>query len=1314
MRFPGHSLRWLLSFTAIYIQILEVTEAVLSGTMYQGVKLHLYLPHVMAFICTISTLAFYDFTETHNIPCYLFALFIYWTLSFLFKILKLSVLVGVGVGFGQSRFVLVLVGLTVYGALVVLDIYVLYQLRYLSKDRIEIVPSEEMKSIKYIHPYANFFSQIRLDWLTPLLRKGYKTTLDLPDLGAIPTADRCRTNHDRFEEIYNAEKDKASENNGKISLFKVYILTFWKPMFIGGIIKVVAEMLVFVPPIGVDVLVQYVQRVVEHKNQTYSPLPIEDQYVSHAAFFSNGFVIAIVMLLSNLIQGTCWQAQFYLAVKQGIRCKGAVQAMVYSKALRLSTWTMSEGGVSVGQVMNHMSVDPLNLVWLFYFGNFTWSLPLQIAVGVVLLYVQLGVSGLIGAFIILISCPLNLLLAKVLAEQEEKILQFSDIRLQKVNEVLQSIKLLKMYAWEMLFKKSVEKTRNKELQYVFKACVIRILCGIIVDGFPLIAILVTFTVYPFLEDKPLEAGKVFSSVALFNLMAVPIIAVPMIVGIIAHAYVSTKRLSRYLATPELCTTTVDTIPSTQNGIQPEEADADTDGPRPATSPSAVMSIKKGTFSWDLNGQEPIMHDLDVDIPQGHLSLVVGQVGSGKSSLLSALVGEMTKIAGTVSWQEGVKVAFGAQKAWLMNATLKENILFGHELDEERYKQVLHASALKPDLEILPAGDETEIGEKGINLSGGQKQRISIARTMYTDADVILLDDPFSALDVHVGSHIFKEGVAKYLLKRGKTVIVVTHQLQFLPYAHQIIAMKGGKIEQIGSLKDIKQNNPEMYEEWKITLGKSGDSSTNKEDTDKDTSADHSDQVVMGSGMRSYLSTVSLGQISGYGDLEDEQELEEAIKAEKEEAGKTLDNEGELGKLIEDEERNVGAVQASVYWSYFKSATIPFAVWTIMGYAIRQAFRMATDFWLAKWSEDAHKHAMLLNATTPIDNQTVPEDNVDGYNEQYYIAVFASVCVASVVFGSVASSSMYLSGLKASKFFHSGMLSRLVLAPMRFFDTTPIGRVINRFAGDTNIIDHKIPTNLDNLVYCIFYCFGGILVNAISTPYFIIPVIPILLIYFSIQRFFVSSSRELQRIDNVSKSPVLAQFSETLGGLTTIRAYRHQQRFQTRNWKLVDDNNTASLYLHSSIIWMGVRLDYLGAIIVFVSSICSIVSGIHGGASPGVVGLAVAYAIMISGLLNWMMRYVSEAEMYFNCIERVGYYTRIATEAVTQTTPQEPSAQWPASGSITFNNVSLRYDYSLDPVIENLSLEIGGGEKIGICGRTGSGKSSLTPRSVPCD
>ncbi|XP_022081211.1 ATP-binding cassette sub-family C member 9-like [Acanthaster planci] len=1162
----------------------------------------------------------------------------------------------------------------------------------------------------FMHYYVSLFSALSYWWVSWLLTLGYKKHLELSDLGVVPDRHEAKFNHKKFRKAFREEMMKAHSKGKEASLFKVYIKVYGRRLVGAAVLKLIGEMFFFINPLAVGALTAYVT------NLRYPPpvAPTSPGYVKVEDFFKNGFVLVIVMFLASMINFLCLQTHFYIAIIEGLNVRAAIQTMVYEKSLRLSTVATTGGKMNMGQITNHMSVDPNAIQFMFQMVNNLWAIPVQLAVNLALLYVQMGYPALIGASVFLVLAPVQFKIAALIGKQQKKLLVCSDERLKKTNELLQGIKLLKLYAWEGLYCKAIETIREKELGNLLKINFGFVTTILLTLSTPIFVTIVGFGTYTALTGSPLTPEVTFSALSLFNMLTMPLMMLPMSLLMFINGVVSTNRVQKFLSGPEV--EDESDVDRGQNGAERQAGPADTTivyrkpglvmitssasefedetsgteksrllgngdrgrkqtkGSRNSQYGSAIhhqersvhnglgtrlphgvaIKISNGSFLWDSETSAPVLSGINVEIPEGKLTIVIGQVGSGKSSLLSAILGEMTTVSGTVQMKDRNQVALAAQKPWLLNSSLQNNVLFSMPLDEKRYKRVIDACSLKPDIDILPAGDQTEIGEKGINLSGGQKQRVSVARAMYSGRDIIVLDDPLSALDVHVGSHLFTDGILKLLVNHRQTVVLVTHQLQYLNRADFIIEMKNGRIAAMGNLDDIIAADPDMYSEY--------------------------DKAV-----KAVSESEAEGELSGN---ESEGTKEERLRLQRQVKTAVLRKQpstGQKGVLMEKEEIERGSVSYVVYMYYIRNFGVLFLLLAALFATLYTGFSIGTNFWLSAWSESG-----LKNST-------------DSQFEEFF-GIYVALAMSNLLGRLIATGIIVWGVLRAARKLHQGMLRNIIKVPLRFFDTTPIGRVLNRFSSDTQLIDVRMTQTINMLLSSFLNVISAVIVNTIVTPVFIAFFVPVGICYYFLQRYFLASSRELQRLDSVSKSPVFAYFSESLNGLTTIRAYRCGNRFYKTVVDRINRNLSAFLYLQLVNRWLAIRLDFLGAVVVLIAGMSTLVAALTAGLDPSLVGLAVTYTLQVAGFMNFVVRQVTELEMQMNATERVKYYTYIENE---QYEGEEPSPDWPHEGRIQLENVSVRYAIDTDTVLNDITVDFQPGEKIGVCGRTGAGKSSLT-------
>uniref|UniRef100_A0A8C5R7M4 ATP-binding cassette sub-family C member 9 n=1 Tax=Leptobrachium leishanense TaxID=445787 RepID=A0A8C5R7M4_9ANUR len=949
------------------------------------------------------------------------------------------------------------------------------------------------------------------------------------------------------------------------------------------------------------------------------------------------------------------------------------QAMIYNKILRLSTSNMSMGEMTLGQINNLVAIETNQLMWFLFLCPNLWAMPVQIIMGVILLYKLLDVSALVGAAVIVLLAPVQYFIATKLADVQKSTLDYSTERLKKTNEILKGIKLLKLYAWENIFCSSVEETRMKELRSL-KAFALHTSLSIFMNAaIPIAAVLATFVTHAYVSGTELTPAIAFASLSLFHILVTPLFLLSTVVRFAVKALVSVQKLNEFFISDEIRDDAKNgdsCIPFDNsrafNRKQPLRFQADRydQSPcrptRPTDPDDAAIKVYSGYFSW--GSGLATLSNIDIQIPTGHLTMIVGQVGCGKSSLLLAILGEMQTLEGRVCWNSKIRhsVAYAGQKSWLLNATLEENITFGSPFNKQRYKAVIDACSLQPDIDLLPFGDQTEIGERVRTCLGGQRQRICVARALYQNTNIVFLDDPFSALDIHLSDHLM-------------TVVLVTHKLQYLPHADWIIAMKDGMVLREGTLKDIQNNDNELYEHWKTLMNRQD------QELEKDTDAD---QAAM-----------------------ERKTLRRAMYSR--ETKTQIEDEGEEEEEEEDEEDDMSTVMTRrtkmpwpTCWKYLTSGGCCLLLLMVVSQLLKHSVIVAIDYWLVLWTSSSNSsiNIPLISAFNPFCAVFLQ------MNRSYNVAGFSILSALGITLCLVTSLTVEWLGVTAATNLHDNLLKKIILAPLRFFDTTPLGLILNRFSADTNIIDQHIPPTVESLTRSTLLCLSAIGVISCAAPPFVVALVPLSVAFYFIQKYFRVASKDLQELDDNTQLPLLCHFSETAEGLTTIRAFKHETRFRQRMLELTDTNNLAFLFLSAANRWLEVRTDYLGACIVLTAAVTSITWGLP----AGIAGLSLTYALTVTNYLNWVVRSLADLEVQIGAVKKVNSFLTIDSECYEGTLDaQQVPEDWPKDGEIKISDLCVRYENNFKPVLKHVKAYIKPGQKVGICGRTGSGKSSLS-------
>uniref|UniRef100_A0A8C0XD77 ATP-binding cassette sub-family C member 9 n=1 Tax=Castor canadensis TaxID=51338 RepID=A0A8C0XD77_CASCN len=1257
LHFPGHNLRWILTFALLFVHVCEIAEGIVSDSRRGSRHLHLFMPAVMGFVATTTSIVYYHNIETSNFPKLLLALFLYWVMAFITKTIKLVKYWQSGWGVSDLRFCITGMMVILNGLLMAVEINVIRVRRYVFfMNPQKVKPPEDLQDlgVRFLQPFVNLLSKATYWWMNTLIISAHKKPIDLKAIGKLPIAMRAVTNYVCLDAYEEQKKKVADHPNRTPSIWLAMYRAFGRPILLSSTFRYLADLLGFAGPLCISGIVQ---RVNDTQNGANNSAGTRFPTLSSKEFLENPYVLAVLLFLALILQRTFLQASYYVTIQTGINLRGALLAMIYNKILRLSTSNLSMGEMTLGQINNLVAIETNQLMWFLFLCPNLWAMPVQIIMGVILLYNLLGSSALVGAAVIVLLAPIQYFIATKLAEAQKSTLDYSTERLKKTNEILKGIKLLKLYAWEHIFCKSVEETRMKELSSLKTFALYTSLSIFMNAAIPIAAVLATFVTHAYASGNNLKPAEAFASLSLFHILVTPLFLLSTVVRFAVKAIISVQKLNEFLLSDEIG----DDSWRTGEGCLPFESCKKHTG-----------VVTNGFFSW--GSGLATLSNIDIRIPTGQLTMIVGQVGCGKSSLLLAILGEMQTLEGTVHWsnvnesepsfeatrsRNRYSVAYAAQKPWLLNATVEENITFGSPFNRQRYKAVTDACSLQPDIDLLPFGDQTEIGERGINLSGGQRQRICVARALYQNTNIVFLDDPFSALDIHLSDHLMQEGILKFLQDDKRTLVLVTHKLQYLTHADWIIAMKDGSVLREGTLKDIQTKDVELYEHWKTLMNRQD------QELEKDMEADQT-TLERKTLRRAMYSREAKAQMED----EDEEEEEE-----------------------EDEDDNMSTVMRlrtkmpwKTCWWYLTSGGFFLLFLMIFSKLLKHSVIVAIDYWLATWTS---KYSIT---------------NTGKADQTYYVAGFSILCGAGIFLCLVTSLTVEWMGLTAAKNLHHNLLNKIILGPIRFFDTTPLGLILNRFSADTNIIDQHIPPTLESLTRSTLLCLSAIGMISYATPVFLVALVPLGVAFYFIQKYFRVASKDLQELDDSTQLPLLCHFSETAEGLTTIRAFRHETRFKQRMLELTDTNNIAYLFLSAANRWLEVRTDYLGACIVLTASIASISRPFN----SGLVGLGLLYALTITNYLNWVVRNLADLEVQMGAVKKVNSFLTMESENYEGTLdPSQVPEYWPQEGEIKIHDLCVRYENNLKPVLKHVKAYIKPGQKVGICGRTGSGKSSLS-------
>uniref|UniRef100_A0A4Y0ASG4 ABC-type glutathione-S-conjugate transporter n=2 Tax=Anopheles funestus TaxID=62324 RepID=A0A4Y0ASG4_ANOFN len=1112
---------------------------------------------------------------------------------------------------------------------------------------------------------ASFPSRIFFAWFDRLAWVGFKKPLEVEDLWTMKPEDSSKEVSPAFLHHWNKTLEKTyqtretsndvtfkklgntasvdfrtTKSKNIASILPALIKTFGGTFLLGSFLKLGQDLLTFASPQILKLIIGFVDG---------------DEPLWKGLMYA--ITLFVVAGTQTLLLGQYFNRMFFV----GLRIRTALISAIYRKALIISN--SARKGSTVGEIVNLMAVDAQRFMDLTTYINMIWSAPLQIGLALYFLWQILGPSVLAGLAVMIILIPVNGVIANMIKTLQIKQMKNKDERVKLMNEVLSGIKVLKLYAWEPSFEQQILKIRDKEVKVLKSAAYLNAGTSFIWSCAPFLVSLVTFATYVLVDEKNvLNASTAFVSLSLFNILRFPLSMLPMLISNMVQTSVSVKRINTFLNQEEL----------DPDNVQHDEKE------------SSPLLIENGVFSW--GGEETTLKNINVRVEKNQIVAVVGTVGSGKSSLLSAFLGEMDKVSGRVNTLG--RIAYVSQQAWIQNATLKDNILFGKPMDQRRYNRVIEACALKPDIEMLPGGDMTEIGEKGINLSGGQKQRVSLARAVYNDADVYFLDDPLSAVDSHVGKHIFEQVIGPTGLLALKTRVLVTHGITYLPNTDKIYVLREGEVSESGTYQELMDKKGAFAEFLIQHLQE-----VSEEEEDLDEIKQQLENSVGAEELLNQLNRTNSKRsrsesTSETGSVKDISRQNSTTDSSSSLRRRTSEKAPEVTKtkLIEQEKSETGSVKWEVYKHYLKSIGLTLSVATVILNMIFQGFSIGSNLWLSRWSTDESA-----------ENDTSVRD--------MYLGVYGAFGAGQVLANFIASLTFALGALYAAKEMHELLLRYVLRWPMSLFDTTPLGRVLNRFSKDVDTVDNTLPQLIRSFLAQVFAVVATLVVISISTPIFAAVIVPIGILYYAVQRFYVATSRQLKRLESVSRSPIYSHFGETIQGVQTIRAYSVQDRFITESDEKVDSNQLC--YCPSIIAnrWLAVRLEMVGNLIILFAGLFAVLG--RETMNAGLVGLSVSYALQITQTLNWLVRMTSDVETNIVAVERIKEYGETKQEAAWEVPNSTLPRDWPEQGTVEFRDFQVRYREGLELVLRGISFTVNGGEKVGIVGRTGAGKSSLT-------
>ncbi|ODN02388.1 Multidrug resistance-associated protein 4 [Orchesella cincta] len=1110
---------------------------------------------------------------------------------------------------------------------------------------------------------AGPISKLLFLWMFPLLRKGNRKDLEIEDLNEVPETNASERLTKRLQTTWDDEYAKSTKKGGRPSLFRAFARAFGVRYFMW---------------VGVFCFDAWIIRVGQAMCLKLYIRSFNDPEVTIGwmCFYAAG--VCICTLLHILLNHP---TAFQMCIS-GMKCRVGVSSLIYRKALRLSK--ASQGKSSIGQIVNLLSNDVSRFDYNLHYIAYIFVGPVQLIIFFCILWQEIGWAAVAGVGYVVLLSPSQLLVGKLSAVFRMQIAKQTDERSRIMNEIIMAMRLIKCYAWEKPFAKVINNIRLNEIRALMRRSYLRAsFMGVFTANFTFVPFLAVI-VYG-LIGYHVTPDKAFFAVAIFNVMTeIMMYYVPNAAASIGELFISIHRMEDFLLLEEQGINRYLNIKqSTESRITPR------------------IHMENVSASWQEG--TTTLKNLTFDVSGDKVVMVIGPVGGGKTSLLQSLIAELPFIGGICDL-EG-RVSYASQEPWLFPGSVRENVLFGRPFISEKYARVVHVCALEDDLKQFPYGDMQMIGERGMSLSGGQKARINLARSLYQDADIYLLDDPLSAVDSAVSRHIFELCVKKHL--KGHLRILCTHQLQYLPHADHVIVLIDGKITAQGTYDDLLERGVDFVH----LLAKETDKADKKKEA--------------------------------------EREAEEAEKPAKKDIKyeETVDCDKPDAK---NENMAEGRVTAKTYWGYFKQGDSVLGIsFLATAFLLTQVLISLTDYWLSLWttSEESRvltlveQHKDLYSEIEEPDVSFVPHSDNGTYSDSsnntffdyhldmetfrsfmtsryvveneheyqwrkhIYMMSYITLAVLVIVIDLIRTVYMFYYTMRISRNIHRRMFSCIVEAPIKFFDDNPSGRIMNRFTKDIGNLDEYLPLSMFDTLDIGLRILGTVIIVCVSNAYFIVPAIILLLAYWYIRNFFVTCSRGIKRIETITRSPLYTHLSSSVQGLSTIRSSKSQKLLIDQFDTMQDIHSSSWYHFIAGNNWFSIWLEMTSVVFLLIVAFSFV--AVSSYTTSGKVGLSIASLLQLMNILQFGMRQSAEMENYMTSVERALEYTKIAPQkdTVKETRRGNPSKSWPATGKIKFRDVCLNYDED-KTVLNELDFIIEGREKIGIVGRTGAGKSSI--------
>lgn len=1120
------------------------------------------------------------------------------------------------------------------------------------------IPAE---SERPIFPKPNFISRLFFWWLIPMMNIGYRRTLQSEDLFRLSTDMKIERYVEKFDKIFEHEVAKCKKKHirkksaargdkqdkpsvpmeedlkdyviTQFTLLWCVSLTFKSELLLSATLSLVNLLSFCLNPLLAKKLIAFVERI-----NTYTSISVRP-----------GIGYAVGMFLMLLVQAFCSNHLFYNSACAGFGIKTVLMSKVLNKSFLLSE--KANHKFSTSKITSMMMTDLSRIEEATLYLPILVGLPIALVVAIAILVINIGVAALVGISMFFVFLGCVGFGSRKLYAYRKLVNSITDERVSLISEVLNNLKMIKFYSWEIPYFSKIINTRGKEINYILKIQFVRNMVNAVTVNLTSICSMVSFIALFAIKPRSASSASIFSSVSTFGVMASLFFLFPVGVSTGIDMIMVFKRIGEFLSSEE------------------DKYFEDYSGSLEESSENAI-EVTNGCFYWEsfevlhndelvagamdndksneisektkecVETEKIILKNINLHVKKGDFVVVTGAIGSGKSSLLSALSGFMQSKSGTINIL-GSLLLCGAP--WVQNATIRNNILFGLPYEKEVYESILFTSGLDIDLKDLPAGDRTEVGERGVTLSGGQKARINLARALYARKDIVLLDDILSAVDSKVAKHITDKCLLGYL--HGKTRILVTHQLSLIHLADKVVYMNEDGTIEVGTIEELKNRNPNFKD--LMSYGANDDKKVPKVKNEKSNSKEE----------------CVTNQVFSHENLITD------------------------GKVIQNEERAVNAISKEIYKAYFLFGAGKLTIYgyfPILGFllALSVFSNLFTNVWLSFWVSNKFEQT---NA--------------------FYTGLYVMFTMLAVIFMCVMYITLANLSTISSKNLNLEAMKKILHAPMSFLDSTPLGRVLNRFTKDTDALDNEITEILRPFVDCVGNVIGVIILDIIYFPWIGLAIPFMAVIFFTVANFYQASAREIKRLEALKRSFVFSNFNEVLSGMNTIKAYKCEERFKSLNYDLINSMNEASYVVYANQRWISLQLLILASVFVLILSLFCVnrLFKVHSAS----VGLLISYSLTLTDTLTYTFTSYTLLENNMNSVERLCQYALNLPQEADYKLPEDPAeSTWIKDGKIEFKNVRMKYREDLPLILNNMTFSANPLEKIGICGRTGEGKSSI--------